>query len=93
MRVLIVDDHAYNRELLKYILEDEGLASLEADNGEQAIALVREHADIDLILLDINMPVMDGVEATRHIKQQFTDRFITIIFVTALDNWKYWLSV
>ena len=86
MRVLIVDDHAYNRELLRYILEDEGLDCLEADNGERAVESVLEHADIELVLMDVNMPVMDGIDATKAIKEQVADRFITIIFVTALDN-------
>ena len=86
MKVLIVDDHAYNRELLTYVLEDEGIESLQAFDGQQAIDVFLSNSDIELILMDINMPVMDGIDATRRIKEYASSRLVTIIFVTALDD-------
>lgn len=86
MRILIVDDHAYNRELLRFILEDEGHECVEAENGKIAVDMFVEDKDIDLILMDVNMPEMDGITATQHIVEARNERYITIIFVTALDN-------
>ncbi len=86
MRILIVDDHAYNRELLRFILEDEGHDCVDAENGQEALATFLSDVEIDLILMDVNMPVMDGITATQKIVKEKGDRYITIIFVTALDN-------
>ena len=86
MKILIVDDHAYNRELLVFILEDEGHECVEAENGQIACELFAGDEDIQLILMDVNMPIMDGIEATKAIKAIASNRFVTIIFVTALDN-------
>ena len=86
MKILIVDDHAYNRELLVFILEDEGHECVEAENGQLACEAFAADEDIQLILMDVNMPVMDGVESAKTIKKISPDRFVTIIFVTALDN-------
>lgn len=88
MKILIVDDHAYNRELLNFILEDEGHECIDAENGELAIDAYSQDTDIQLILMDVNMPVMDGIEATKVIKAKAAQSkdFVTVIFVTALDN-------
>jgi CheY-like chemotaxis protein/anti-sigma regulatory factor (Ser/Thr protein kinase) len=86
MKILIVDDHAYNRELLAFILEDEGHDYIEADNGRDAVAAFCANQDIQLILMDVNMPIMNGIEATQEIKRVAGERFVTVIFVTALDN-------
>lgn len=64
MKILVVDDHAYNRDLLQFILEDEGHSCCEADSGEAAVKMFLENEDIDLILMDVNMPLMNGIEAT-----------------------------
>ena len=66
-RVLIVDDHDLFRTGLRSLLEEQGLEVVgEAANGNEAISRVREHAP-DVVLMDINMPGMTGVEATREI--------------------------
>lgn len=93
MKVLIVDDHKYNRDLLGFILLDEGHEYIEAENGEEACQLFggndkeeENENEIDLVLMDINMPIMDGISATRKIKSILRDKFVPVIFVTALDD-------
>ncbi|ABD82375.1 fused response regulator/phosphatase [Saccharophagus degradans] len=86
MKILVVDDHAYNRDLLQFILEDEGHSCCEADSGEAAVKMFLENEDIDLILMDVNMPLMNGIEATEKISEIKGPRAVTIIFVTALDD-------
>jgi DNA-binding NarL/FixJ family response regulator len=67
LRVLIVDDHDLFRSGLRTLLEDQGVQVVgEAVSGAEAIRLVRERAP-DVVVMDLNMPGMTGVEATRHI--------------------------
>ncbi len=86
MKILIVDDHEYNRELLSYILIDEGYECVDASNGLEAVEACRNDKSIDLLLMDVSMPEMDGIEASTIIKQENSDEFIPIIFVTAMDD-------
>ena len=86
MKILVVDDQAYNRELLASVLEDNGHKVMFGINGEEACEAVEKHPDIDLILMDVVMPVMDGLEATRAIKSKLGEKILPILFVTALDN-------
>jgi PAS domain S-box-containing protein len=67
--LLIAEDEESNFMLLKEILRDSGFTILHAINGEQAVRLVKEHPEIDLVIMDIKMPLMDGYEATKHIKK------------------------
>jgi CheY-like chemotaxis protein len=60
--VLVVDDNAAMRESLRDMLEDEGHAVLLAENGQEALATVRSHPEVHVVLLDIMMPVMNGLE-------------------------------
>jgi signal transduction histidine kinase len=84
-RILIVDDERHNRELLQVMLEPEGFVLLTAASGEEALAMVAQHAP-DLILLDIIMPGMDGYQVTGKIKGDAATRNIPVILVTALDD-------
>lgn len=84
-RVLVVEDNPVNQKLMLRILEKEGFLVEVADNGEEAVKKSEE--DFDLILMDCQMPVLDGYEATRRIrereKQDFVSKRVPIVAVTA----------
>ena len=83
-RLLIVDDHEDNVELLKARLEARGYEIVTATDGQQALdAIARQPPD--LILLDVMMPVVDGIEVARRVKADASLPFIPIIMQTALD--------
>ncbi len=69
LQVLIADDTADIRELLSLYLKRSGVRVLEAENGQQALDLALTKAP-DLVLMDIEMPIMNGVEATRALRSQ-----------------------
>ena len=80
-RILIVEDVALNTELLRQLLEDD-YELLTAENGAQGVeTALREHPD--LILMDMSLPVMDGWEATRQLKQGEATRHIPVIGLSA----------
>lgn len=81
--VLVVDDDARNLYALSGILELHGLHVLHAENGLKAIEALTEHPDIDLILMDVMMPEMDGYTATTRIRQMPAHVNLPIITVTA----------
>ena len=85
MKVLIVDDHDANLKVLSVILKKSFLGLLVdcAENGRQAVDLALE-TKYDLILMDINMPVMDGCEATRKIREAYDHQ--NIIAMTAVNK-------
>lgn len=86
MKVLVVDDQATNRAILSWLLEDEGHDIIEADDGQQAVEAYQKH-DVDIVLMDVMMPVMDGLEATKQIKAiQVDGNYVPVIFLTALDD-------
>lgn len=68
--VLIVDDNDFNRELVKDILEDEDITVYEAEDGSSANELLESEQadDIDVVLMDMRMPGMDGIETTKIIR-------------------------
>lgn len=68
--VLIVDDNDFNRELVKDILEDEDITVYVAEDGSSAIELLESEQadDIDVVLMDMRMPGMDGIETTKIIR-------------------------
>ena len=82
---LIVDDEKTNRLVLRSQLGKEGYDTLEAANGEEAVALF-ERDSPSIVFMDVLMPVMDGYEATRQIKRAAGKRFVPVIFVTALND-------
>jgi len=85
-KILVVDDMAINRELIKNVLEMEGSFSLVlVSDGKSAIRKAKTNY-FDLILLDIMMPEMDGFEVCRVLKSYPTTKDIPIIFLTALNS-------
>jgi CheY-like chemotaxis protein len=85
-RILIVDDIFVNRLLLKEIVKKFCIKCFEAQNGKEAVdILLRE--EIDIILMDIEMPVMNGVETTKYIREElpFPKRNTPIVALTAYN--------
>jgi two-component system cell cycle response regulator DivK len=80
--ILVVEDQEDNRQILRDLLGSVGYELTEAENGEEAIAAVARRRP-DLILMDIQLPVMDGYEATRRIKADPATKSIPIIVVTS----------
>lgn len=85
MKVLIVDDEQANRLILQAMLRKSNHEVIEACNGQEAIELFDECRP-DLVLMDVMMPVMDGYEATRIIKDKSSNHFIPVIFLTAITD-------
>ena len=84
-KVLIVDDAAVDRQVLERIVAEAGCQTLMAESGQQAID--RAHRDKpDLILMDVNMPDMDGFAATRKLKADAATKGIPIVFVTGKNQ-------
>jgi PleD family two-component response regulator len=83
--VLIVDDQALNRILLEKMLLEENYKISIAFNGLEALEVLEKEA-IDIVLLDVLMPVMDGFEAAKLIKQRYNDVYLPIIFITSLED-------
>lgn len=82
-QVLLVEDNPVNLKVLDKMVEKQGYSTLVAENGEIAVALLEEYK-VDLILMDCQMPVMDGYEATRVIRQMHNgNQCVPIIAVTA----------
>lgn len=86
MKILIVDDKQENRVMLRYMVKKFDPVIVEASHGEEACRLCKEQGDIDLVLMDVMMPVMDGMAATAIIKAHAQQRHVAVIFVTALDD-------
>jgi diguanylate cyclase (GGDEF)-like protein len=84
-RILIVDDHEDNVELLRARLESWGFETLCARDGAEALATIESRLP-DLVLLDIMMPKIDGIEVARRVKNNPDLPFIPIIMQTALDS-------
>jgi putative two-component system response regulator len=82
---MVVDDQVQNIELLEAILVPQGYEVVKASNGEEALKELSHHP-IDLILLDVMMPGMNGFEFTRHIRKEDALRLLPVILVTALKE-------
>lgn len=85
IKILIADDDITNRLVLQGILNYQGYQVLHAENGQEAVELFkREHPD--LVFIDVMMPVMDGYQAAERIKKHCGDRFVPVIFLTAVTE-------
>lgn len=85
MNILVVDDEATSRMLTRRLLERCGHRVILADDGLTALEVLN-HEDVDVILMDVVMPNMDGLEACRRIKNQLKTRKIPVLLVTSLDQ-------
>ena len=84
VRALIVDDSAVMRKIVERALRQAGIELIElreAGNGAEALALL-DHAGVDLILCDINMPVMDGLEFVKRLKEVDTAKNVPVVMIT-----------
>jgi two-component system, cell cycle response regulator DivK len=80
--VLIVEDYEDSRMLLAYVLEQKGYSVLHAINGLEAVQIAKSERP-DIILMDISLPVMNGITATQQIKSDDGTKHIPIIAITA----------
>lgn len=87
-KILLVEDQAIVRQGLKVILEQDNNLQVthEAENGEEAIDIVEKHL-IDLVLMDIRMPVMNGIDATRIMKRKWPH--VKILILTTFNDEQY----
>ena len=85
MKILIVDDHIAIRSHLQKCLEKHGYEAVTAANGEIALKKAAEIGP-DLILMDIKMPVMDGLEALRQLKAGENTAGIPVVMLTGMDE-------
>ena len=84
-RVLVVDDNENNRDIVSRLLEREGYEVSTAENGALALEQIQSEPP-DLVLLDVMMPVMDGIEACQRIKDDPDSRLIPVVIMTALGQ-------
>jgi CheY-like chemotaxis protein len=82
MKILIAEDNAVNRELLRELLEMRGHAVFEARDGEEALRLL-EDSKPDILLLDLGMPVLDGYATVRKIRENPAFATLPVLAVTA----------
>lgn len=85
--ILVVDDEQDLLDLIEYNLRQEGFNVLKAENGKDGIQMAKEHMP-DLVLLDIMMPQMDGIEVCDRMREDSTLSHIPIIFLTARSDEK-----
>jgi signal transduction histidine kinase/CheY-like chemotaxis protein len=84
--VLVVEDNEVNRMIARQVLQSFGLDVVEASNGQEAILALENRSDVDVVLMDCQMPVMDGYAATREIRRRESEaesRHVPILALTA----------
>ena len=84
-RILVTDDNSAYRESILELLQLEGFEVIEARNGKEAVEKVRDQKP-DLILCDVDMPIMDGFAVLAEIKADLTTRNISFFLVTGRDD-------
>ena len=82
MRTLIVDDSKFIREYLMQHLQKMGVVCTEAEDGGAALSVLRKGASFDLMLVDVNMPVMNGLECVKRLREERLDPEMKVMMVT-----------
>jgi len=82
-RVLLAEDEPINQEIAREMLKDAGCLVTTVENGQAACEQAIRTGMFDLVLMDMQMPLMDGIEATREIRKQITERELPIVAMTA----------
>ncbi|MCW8196322.1 response regulator [Proteobacteria bacterium 005FR1] len=85
MRILLVEDSAVLRYTMVSFIERAGHRAVVAESGEEALQLI-ESAAVDLVIMDVEMPGLDGFETTRLIREFYGERWVPIIFVTGMGD-------
>jgi CheY-like chemotaxis protein len=83
--VMLVEDFRDTREMMRKMLEMQGCRVVEASNGQEAIE-ISQRGGLDLVLMDLNMPVLDGFNATLRIREYERTRDVPVVAVTAYDS-------
>jgi len=86
LTILIVEDNLISFTLLEISLRKTGCSIIHADNGKSAVDMVKENPEINLVLMDIQLPIMNGYEATREIKKLRPDLPVIALTANALDD-------
>jgi len=82
-RVLVVEDNDMNMQLVEYLLEQGGYQIVKAASGEEALSIARNGDPVDLILMDIHLPGIDGLSVVREMKTDAATKAIPILALTA----------
>jgi len=82
-RVLVVEDNDMNMQLVEYLLEEGGYQIVKAASGEDALSIARSGDPVDLILMDIHLPGIDGLSVVREMKTDDRTKAIPILALTA----------
>jgi CheY-like chemotaxis protein len=82
-RVLVVEDNDMNMQLVEYLLEEGGYEIVKAASGEEALTIARNGDPVDLILMDIHLPGIDGLSVVREMKTDAVTSAIPILALTA----------
>lgn len=80
--ILVVDDSLMIRKLVTQTLKGAGFETIEAPNGQAALALAKSHGELALVITDQNMPVMSGLEFIQALREEATHKFTPIVFLT-----------
>jgi two-component system, chemotaxis family, chemotaxis protein CheY len=83
MRVLVIDDSRTHRIIIGQILREIGMEVLEAANGLEALERLKTHPNVELLLVDWNMPVMNGLELVRAVRAESAYDAVRILMVTS----------
>ena len=86
--ILVAEDVDSNYMLISALLRKTKVSVLRATNGQEALEMIQQHPQIIAILMDISMPGMDGIEATRLIKENFPDKIIIVQTAHARDMYR-----